>query len=78
MQLLSEWLDILYGNGTAERVDPEGRLRAIMHRRVEANRPYYEGDSDTPHYAFVDPMETLIAEVSADLPLYSELMRRDR
>lgn len=72
LELLSEWIEILYGKRIAEGLNLNQRVEAMAIRHAEANRPYYEGKSDAPHFYFVSPVDSLIRELSEELPEYDQ------
>lgn len=70
LQLIHEWLDILYGPGTADALNIEGHIQDIARGHAEANRSFYEGKGG-PHILFVPPVETMIKEISKELSEYA-------
>lgn len=72
LELLSKWIEILYGKKIAEGLNLNQRVEAIAIRHVEANRPYYEGKSEALHFSFVSPVDSLMRELSEELPEYDQ------
>ena len=70
LQLLSEWIEILYGESIAKGVNLNQRLETIMSMHAIANRPYYDGESGAAHFYFGSPVDCLISELSEELPEY--------
>lgn len=70
LQLLSEWIKILYGESIAESVNLNQRLEAIMSTHERVNRPYYEGGSEATRFFFGSPVDCLIKELSEELGEY--------
>ena len=70
LELLSKWLESLYGKDMVANIDLNHRVKAISVRHVKANLPYYEGRCGAAHFHFVPPVECLIAELSKELPGY--------
>ena len=70
LQLLSEWIEILYGESVAKGINLNQRLTAIMSIHERVNRPYYEGESDATHFFFGSPVDGLIMELSEELREY--------
>lgn len=73
VELLSKWLEILYEKNVVVDLDINNRVKAIAASHVEANRPYYEGQNGAAHFHFVSPVESLIRELSEELPEYDEI-----
>lgn len=71
LNLLCQWVDILYGTGRSVDLKIHERAREIERQMGEANRPYYEGQKGAPHYHFGSPLESLIKELSDELPPFS-------
>jgi hypothetical protein len=69
LDLLYEWVDILYGEGTARRLKLRRRGTKIVQRQVEANAAYYE-EENAPHFFFKQPAEILAEQLSQELPFY--------
>lgn len=70
LELLAKWLVVLYGETRASAINLETRVTAIGQRRVAANMPYYEG-KEAPHFHFSPPIESLVRELSHELPHYN-------
>ncbi|MDB4522194.1 hypothetical protein N9100_02140 [Gammaproteobacteria bacterium] len=70
LALLECWLRILYGAG-AEELQLKDRVNAISQRHIESNQSYYEGTGG-PHYNFLPPVDSLIRELSSELPQYEK------
>jgi hypothetical protein len=68
LDLLCQWVDILYGSGRASELKIRERLSEIGRRMSEANRPYYDGIEGALRYHFGDPIDTVITELSEELP----------
>jgi len=69
VRLLNQWLDILYGTGTALGLDIEGKCRQKRQRYAQANIPYYTEDN-APHFYFGNPFDNVLEQVSSELPPY--------
>jgi hypothetical protein len=67
LDLLCEWVDIFYGPGYSAELKIRERAREIGRRNVHANLPYYEGKG-APRWFFQPPVDTLITELSDELP----------
>jgi len=67
VQLLNQWLEILYEEGTADRLDVAGRCRRMGLRHARANIPYYT-EEDAPHFFFRNPFDCVLEQVSGELP----------
>lgn len=72
LELLSKWIEILYGKRIAEGLNLNQRVEAMAIRHAEANRPYYEGKGDALHFHLVSPVGSLIRELSEELPEYDQ------
>lgn len=70
IEVLLQWLRILYGKDFAESIDLDERLESIKYRHRQANRPYVEGVPGAAHYRFVPAIEVLVNELSQELPYY--------
>lgn len=67
-QILCKWIDILYGNGTADRCRIKERIAAIEQRQQDARQASYDRGVIID---FVDPINWLVAqEVSKELGPY--------
>jgi len=69
--LLNQWLNTLYGEGTADRLDVEGRCRKKGQQNFRMNLSYYQGDEIAPHFYFRNTFECVLEEVSKELPPYA-------
>jgi len=69
IRLLNQWLDILYGAGTAKGLDIEGRCSQKWHRNIRMNVPFYT-EENAPHFLFRNPFDCVLEEVSEELPPY--------
>lgn len=70
LDLLTEWIALLYSPTRCEQLSVRACFEEMMAKRVEANRGWYEGDPDAPHFQFRDPVLSLIALLSKELGLY--------
>jgi hypothetical protein len=70
LDLLCQWVDFLYGSGRSAELKILERAREIGRRNSEANRPYFDGKEGAGHYLFVHPVDTLITELSEELPSF--------
>jgi len=70
-KLLNQWLDILYSEGTSERLDIKGQCHKKGLRYFKANIPYYENNGDAPHFYFGNPFDNVLEEISQELPPYA-------
>lgn len=66
LNLLSTWIDILYGTAVTKNLRLGARLDESRRRQFYANRSYYEG-KDAPHFHFASPVDSLVRELSAEL-----------
>lgn len=73
LELLAKWLGILYGETCASTIDVESRATGKAKAHKAANLPYYEGKSEI-HYHFSHPIESLIRELSQELPHYDKVV----
>jgi len=69
--LLNQWLNTLYGEGTADRLDIEGRCREKGQRNIRMNLRNYLGDENAPHFYFRNSFENVLEDVSGELPPYA-------
>jgi hypothetical protein len=70
LDLLCQWIDVLYGSGSSVELKIREREREIGRRMSEANRPYNEDVQGAIHYYFGPPIDALIEELSEELPLF--------
>ncbi len=70
IDLLSKWIEILYGEDIAMNIDIRQRVDTIAANRMELNRLYYENHSDGIHYNFAPIFPTMVAIISKELPKY--------
>lgn len=68
LDLLCQWVDILYGSGRSAELKIRERELEIDRQNTETNRPYYEGKKGAPHFYFEKPIDTLIDKLSEELP----------
>lgn len=68
--LLNEWLDILFGLGTAARIDFKARQLKVAKGHNFVNAAYYRGDADAAHFSFPSSSNTAIKIVSNELSYY--------
>jgi hypothetical protein len=68
--LLNQWLNTLYGEGTADRLDIEGRCREKGQRNIRMNLSSYKGDENAPHFYFGNPFDNVLESITAELPHY--------
>lgn len=67
LDLLCQWVDILYGSGRCAELKIRERVREMYRQQGEANRPYFDAEEDI-HFLFVPPVDILIRELSEELP----------
>jgi hypothetical protein len=70
LPLLNEWLDILFGLGTAARIDFKARQLKVAKGHNFVNAPYYRGDADAAHFSFPSSSNTALWIVSNELSYY--------
>ena len=68
IDLLCQWVDILYGSGRSAELKIRERKLEIGREITEANRPYYAGEKGAAHFYFGKPIDILIDELSEKLP----------
>jgi hypothetical protein len=71
-RLLSDWIDLLYGPEIRRQFDFEQIGAEISKRQAKANGPYYRGETDAPHFHFVDMTWSIAIEISEILPPYKK------
>jgi len=69
IRLLNQWLDILYGSGTAKELDIEVRCSQTWQRNIKMNMPFYT-EANAPHFHFRNPFDCVLDQVSGELPPY--------
>jgi len=69
IRLLNQWLDILYGAGTAKGLDIEERCNQKWHNNIKMNMPFYTEDN-APHFHFRHPFDCVLDQISEELPPY--------
>jgi hypothetical protein len=70
LTLLDAWISILYGKGVSENVGLRSRGEGIAERRFNINLPYYQGKEGAPHFLLASPVDTLVRQLSDELPPY--------
>lgn len=70
-QLLSNWIELLYGTEIRKRFNFEQLKSDIYRRQAEANAGYYRREPNSAHFSFVDISWSLAIEISSKLPPYS-------
>lgn len=73
LPLLNEWLDILFGFGTATRIDLKSRQLKIAKGYNSVNAPYHRGDADAAHFNFPNSFDTAVGIVSHELSHYDKV-----
>jgi hypothetical protein len=68
VDLLCQWVDILYGSGRSAELKIRERELEICRQTTEANLPYYEGKKGAAHFYFGEPVDILIDKLSEELP----------
>ena len=71
--LLTDWVEILYGNEVVESLHINERLESITDSHVRANALSYEPNSDAPHFFFTPPVKCLIRKLSEELCRYDQV-----
>jgi len=69
IRLLNQWLDILYGSGTAKGLDIEGRCSQKWQSNIKMNMPFYTEDN-APHFHFRNPFDCMLEQISGEIPPY--------
>jgi hypothetical protein len=69
MSLLSSWIDILYGKDVSQKLNLKSRVAEIADRSLKANLRCYE-DMGAPHFRFASPVNSVVYQVTKELPLY--------
>lgn len=67
--LLESWVGVLYGKDVSDKLRLKFRAGVIARRNLRANQCCYE-DMDAPHFRFASPVDTLVRQVSEELPAY--------
>jgi hypothetical protein len=70
LPLLDEWLDILFGLGTAARIDFMARQLKVAKGHNFVNEAYYRGEAGAAHFSFPSSSRTAIGIVSNELSYY--------
>lgn len=73
LPLLNEWLDILFGSGTAARIDLKSRQLKVAKGYNSVNAPYHRGDADAAHFSFPNSFNTAVGIVSHELSHYDRV-----
>ena len=71
IDLLDNWIKILYGAETARNINVSQKVNIISAKRIELNRSYYENPSVGPHFHFVPLLRSVIASISNELGVYA-------
>jgi len=69
IRLLNQWLDILYGAGTAKELNIEGHYSQKWQNNIKMNMPFYT-EANAPHFHFRNTFECVLEQVSGELPPY--------
>ena len=70
IDLLSKWIEILYGKETLERLGIDRMVHAIGVKNLNLNIPYFECEEYALHYGVRAIVDILIEKLSEDLPVY--------
>ena len=68
VDLLCQWVDILYGSGRSAELKIREQVREIDRGIGELNRPWYDGQKGAAHFYCGQPIDTLIDKLSEELP----------
>ena len=71
ISVLCGWIDVLYGENASECLNINTKVGDITGRNLQANLRCYE-DVDAPHFRFASPVDSLVRQVSEELPLYEK------
>ncbi|MEW6077103.1 MAG: hypothetical protein AB1724_04790 [Thermodesulfobacteriota bacterium] len=67
LDLLKKWIEILYGRKTLDELDLDRRIEQIAEGYARAHR-----NNEGIRFVFGPPVETLINQLSTELPPYEE------
>lgn len=67
--LLNQWLEMLYGEGTAKSLDVEGRCSQKQQTNIRMNAPFFR-EENAPHFLFRDSFDSVLEQISGELPPY--------
>ena len=70
LNLLDAWIGVLYGQDVTKNLGLKQRVDEIAERRVMINLPYYQGEEGAAHFRLASPVDSLVRQVSKELPLY--------
>ena len=70
LNLLSDWIRTLYGRDVLMNLRLQSRVDKIAEIRVKVNLPYYRGEEGAGHFILAPTVDTLLRQLSEELPLY--------
>lgn len=72
MNLLSDWVDTLYSEDVSKNLRLKSKVEVIVARRFKINLPYYQGKEGAAHFLLTPPVDSLLRQLSAELPPYGQ------
>lgn len=70
VDLLREWLDILYGNDISDALHLRDRISEIETQQADTRIQFNKKNRQIPHVTLTPPIPTLIRRLSDELPPY--------
>ena len=70
LQVLQAWIKVLYAPD-CPGIGVEEQRSEMMRQRVATNMPWYNGEPGAAHFHFVDPLNSLVRDLSGELGPYS-------
>jgi len=68
-ELLDQWIVILYGKETADRLNIESRRKDMWRRNIKAKMPYYKREPALC-VLYKNPFDCILEQVSEELSVY--------
>jgi hypothetical protein len=70
VSLLDTWISVLYGEDAATNLRLQSRVAKIAEQNYKVNLPYAQGKEGAAHFILASPVDTLLRQLSEELPLY--------
>ncbi|MGB5218471.1 MAG: hypothetical protein WBN66_09235 [Smithella sp.] len=70
ISLVRDWLDTLYGKEVTIKLNIEKKIRETMELHAKANEPYFQRKVGAAHFYFMNPVDSVIRNLSKELPSY--------
>lgn len=72
IDLVRNWIDILYGKEVADKLNIEGRVKETMARNAGVSESFHESNNELHHNCilFMNPVDSVVRDLSKELQSY--------